>query len=260
MGNRPAFYLSKWYFDLISKEGKVFIGYSANLQWKSFTFSYSSFLIHSNGKTKSKVTWRNQPSPYIENNSIVWRSPNLNVETNWIAANNSVCKNLLSSDIGYINWDCICPKCEGIVKIENENIFGLGYVEHLEMTIMPWHLPFNELRWGRFISDNNYLVWIDWRGERNDKWIFSNNGQLNNCNITDEVVSSPDLTLQLTKVATLREGSLLSTAFNRTPKYFSIFPKHIFKSYECKWLSKGILTDNNCVEEGWSIHEVVRWK
>jgi hypothetical protein len=128
------------------------------------------------------------------------------------------------------------------------------------MTIMPWHLPFNELRWGRFISDNNYLVWIDWRGERNDKWIFSNNGQLNNCNITDEVVSSPDLTLQLTKVATLREGSLLSTAFNRTPKYFSIFPKHIFKSYECKWLSKGILTDNNCVEEGWSIHEVVRWK
>src|SRR2546423_3960326 len=51
---------------------------------------------------------------------------------------------------------------------------GLGYAERLTMTIPPWRLPFEELRGGRFLSDGDALVWINWRGAHTLNLSFPN--------------------------------------------------------------------------------------
>ena len=57
--------------------------------------------------------------------------------------------------------------CDGVV------LRGLGYAEHLSMTIPPWRLPIDTLRWGRFLSPERSVVWIDWQKEGDGRtWIF----------------------------------------------------------------------------------------
>lgn len=53
-----------------------------------------------------------------------------------------------------------------------EEFVGTGYAERLDMTLAPWALPFEELRWGRFIGPSRSAVWIYWRGGLERRWAF----------------------------------------------------------------------------------------
>jgi hypothetical protein len=66
--------------------------------------------------------------------------------------------------------------------------------------------------------------------------------------------------LTLDRGLVLRHGTLGSSVLNAVPGIDRIAPARIFLTEECKWRSRALLTrPGGETEEGWSIHEVVRW-
>ena len=138
----------------------------------------------------------------------------------------------------------------------------MGYIERVELSIPPWQLPITELCWGRFISDTDTLVWIDWRGEVSQTLLFHNGIQVPQSKITNEaVVIDHDRTvLSLTDRVVVRTGPLVSTALSMIPGITKLFPKKILHANECKWRSRGRLTvGKEQPRLGWAIHEVVKF-
>jgi hypothetical protein len=130
------------------------------------------------------------------------------------------------------------------------------------MSIKPWQLPIDELRWGRFLSNSDAVVWIDWIGEVKQSLLFHNGVRMNNCSITDNEIkiNGNEIVLALTEKSILREGRLVSTMLSRIPGIDKIVPAQILQTHECKWRSRGVLKKKDFPPtSGWAIHEVVRF-
>jgi hypothetical protein len=65
----------------------------------------------------------------------------------------------------------------------------LNYAEKLEMSVKPWKLPLAELRWGRFLSETDTIVWIDWQGEMPVNWVFYQGNPVSQAVVGDDFVS-----------------------------------------------------------------------
>jgi len=152
--------------DCVSVRGDVMIGYVANLIWRKFSLNYSSLLLKlADQQPKSRTSMRECDPPKIDGSQSIWNSVELDCRGYWTFAAAPIQRTLLESDAGSIEWHCICPKSEARICIGAETEFtGTGYVEHVEMSIPPWKLPFRELRWGRFLSDADSVVWVAWTG------------------------------------------------------------------------------------------------
>ena len=74
-----------------------------------------------------------------------------------------------------VRWRCLQPRSRATVNLASGKVVkGLGFLERLDMTLAPWKLPIQELRWGRFLSDRESLVWIDWRGSQACRIVLQN--------------------------------------------------------------------------------------
>lgn len=140
---------------------------------------------------------------------------------------------------------------------------GLGYTECVELSLKPWELPFQKLKWGRFLSEKHTLIWIDWNGPSPARWLFHNGTEVVATKMSDRsiVFNSGDSTLTFGDITVLREGSLLATLFSKFDWLQELFPVRILDTIERKWVSRGVLsTRNNTSCTGWIIHEIVEWK
>jgi hypothetical protein len=257
-----GFLLSKWYLDCVSDGGGAFIGYAASLRWKSLSLNYSSMLLRRpfEGVT-TKTTLQAFSAPEVTGTRVGWSSPRLGVVGNWEAAARPFKRTLLESAEGDIEWDCLQPRARAEVSVEGgRRLEGLGYAERLTMSVPPWRLPFEELRWGRFLSDEDALVWVDWRGARALSLVLHNGVRVEGALVTDHELAAGETRLALGESAVLREGSLGETALRGVPGAHRLFPFRILRTRECKWLSRGVLTKPGAgATTGWAIHEVVRW-
>lgn len=234
-----TFHLSKWYLDCVSDEGEVFLAYRAALRWRALRIHYASVL----GRDASL---RKSPSPVEGAGVLEWRAPSLEVEGRWERLDPPIRRTLAEG----VEWDCVQPRARAEVRVGRRLFRGLGYAEHLTLAIPPWLLPLDELRWGRFLSPTDGLVWIDWRGPQNRQLVFHNGVSLD---------SLPGLDLEDGLV--LRDGSLAETVLSVIPKFERLFPSRILRLRESKWRSRGILRRAGAPDaRGWAIHEVVRWR
>jgi hypothetical protein len=162
------FMLSKWYMDCVTDNGEVFIAYWGILRWKGISIHYASLLMHDDAEgTRVKTSLRRHLPPQAEASGVRWVSDSLGFEGKWISSFPPVEKELLASDEGTIQWQCRQPGAIAHLLISpGKSVSGFGYTEQIRMTIKPWLLPMDELRWGRFVSETDSLVWIEWRGER----------------------------------------------------------------------------------------------
>ena len=258
----PDFFLSKWYMDCIDADGNVFIGYSAALKWGKIKLNYANILLCDNQRNpQSQATFKKLPSPTFRNNHLTWTPSKLGTRGTWNSIDAPISKTLLNSDSGIIHWHCYQPKSNANVTTGNKhNISGFGYAEKLEMTIKPWELPFSELRCGRFLSEEDTIIWVNWRGDTNLNLVYYQGRPIKNAIVSDENINLGEFLLTFSDKIILREGPLISTAISNFPGMTSVFPNKILKTYECKWRSRGILEkENNKVSTGWLIHELVRW-
>lgn len=259
--------VTKYYTDCIDEHGNVFIGYIGILNWNDFRFDYANYLHYdaSEGRINADYAVNKHDLPDWSPPQLRWYHASLSIEGKWQSLQKPIEETLFEDDSSFIKWSCNQPLSQAIVRLDDVHIRGWGYTERLDLQINPLHLPFESIRWGRFVVPDTSIVWIEWRGEVPKHVVFVNGVKHENVSISDEVISIPDvhLELQLTDRLELRKGSLLDTVFKNLQWLKVILPLKMLTTFECKWRSKGVLLDtthSNPIANGWSIHEYVLWK
>lgn len=262
MQDSRHFQLSKWYADVVSTDGSVFIGYHGSLNWKGFTLDYQSTLQRqAGGEPLERRSIRAAKVPYCDlDGKLCWESAALQFSGIWTPASAPVSATLLSNEDGELVWECRLPSATVCIRAASRQYVGQGYAEHLRMTIPPWKLPIRELRWGRFLAGRESLVWIDWRGPapkqiayRNSRWVALEKIESNQVHLESGV------RLHLEPGVELRRGRLGSTALRSVPGLSRFAGTRVLAIDEQKWVSRATLTARGESWTGWAIHELVRW-
>jgi len=257
--NRSSFKLSKWYMDGVDETGNALVGYAARLNWLKMHFDYSGLLILENDGISNTHSFQGNRTPEFRKDETTWNSAPLQLKGVWQSLDAPI-----ESESGNLFWQCYQPKANVSVFVKGRRLMrsGLGYVEKLEMTLKPWKLPFNELCWGRYLSDKDTVVWIWWNGGSYQNLCMFNGRKREHAKIGDQgILLSEDLgEIAFEEQVTLRKGRSLSDIVGRIPQLKEHLPGRITNLFECKWRSKGSrILDKKVVSTGWTIHEVVRW-
>lgn len=257
--------MEKWYLDCVAENGDAFIGYVARLRMRKVVLQYSSILLRDRRTgVHSESSLRQCQFPRIDQEKISLSSRGLSVTGEWITLSSSVERVWDIEGAGTMQWKCLQPLGRASVQIgKRAPLEGLGYVEQLTLTIPPWKLPFNELRWGHVLLESDAIVWIDWKGTTQESMVLKNGVQVPGCTIGDDEIrgDGSTLNLRLREKIVLRNGKLVSTALSMIPGISSLVPAGILNTHECKWLSQGQLVRPSLPPAtGWAIHEVVRFR
>lgn len=259
------FYLSKWFLDYTGTNGEAMIFYSAKLTWRGWNASYTSWLSYSPDSGVSvKSRFSNIRIPELNTEVISWSDSKFGVSGTWNAVSPMVRCRLFDSEEGLLDWECCQPASIVNLKINDRVLHGDGYAEHLTLTIPPWKIPMDELRWGRFISNNNILVWIELRKKGKKQWLWLNGEKISDCFIEDNRIAIPikNLVLTLDRGVILESEKKIQSVVGKIIRYLpgfnKIMPLGFLMADECKWLSKGkLLSNGNILSEGMAIHELV---
>ncbi len=252
------FRLSKWYLDCVSEDGVAFIGYSADLHWRGVALHYASILVRQiDGNVHAETSFRNVTAPERNHEVTRWNAAPFRMEGEWKGLQNPVSR-LLFNDNGRITWSCFSPMARASVNIAGmPPLHGLGYVEHLDLSVAPWRIPIRELRWGRFLTGGDSVVWIDWRGPAEKTLVLINGEAINNATVQDfSINSGGNVKVSLRPAGTIRSGPVVSSTLSRAPGLTRLFPRSVLKMHEEKWISRGELQGLSS-GSGWAIHELV---
>lgn len=255
------FRLKKWYLDCVSETGNAVILYWARVEWGRFRFYYGASLHCSPLKEPvHRHTFRPGIEPAMNNKAVDWSCQRLNVSGSWSSHMNEIECVLTDQTRGRILWNCVYPSAKAKICIDGDTVEGQGYVEHLTMTLKPWRLPFDELRWGRFLAPKASLVWIQWGGREPRTWGWLNGVEQKHVNAAENRIELPEdgTVLDLRNDRVIRSGSLSTTALRSIRALNTLIPGW-GSAHETKWLAHGTLSRPDEVVSGWAIHEVVRW-
>lgn len=250
------FKIKKHYFDGIDESGNAIILYSAKLEIFGIKIPYSSCIFSSSNKIFEKSTLKKS---LVENQKI--ENKKLNFSGTWQNLEKPVSEILIDEDSKYLKWNCHTPKAKFKLNLNDELFEGLGYAETLEMNFAPWKLPISELKWGRFLSENNCVIWIEWIGEKPLKKIFWNGKPIENAEISDSgiVFKNENATLIFENPISIKDEKLLAIA--EKYKFLKLFfNKKFLESREIKFKSSSILKFEDQEETGFSLYEKVLWK
>jgi hypothetical protein len=244
------FELSKWYGDCISESGDLRIAYSAGVRYGRLKIGYSSLL---DGQTAAHSLRRAAIAE--EGRTLSWEAPGLSAT--WMRQDAELRATVFESEAGAVEWRCVIPKGSAAMN----EVRGLGYAEHLRMTIAPWKLPIRTLRWGRFLTSRTTLVWIDWVGPFATRIVFLNGRRVLAETLDDSgLLLDNEVRISFDRAFVVRQGSLGSTVFAAVPGIGRIAPARMFRVTECKWKSRARMQSPGAPDdEGWCVHEVVNW-
>lgn len=256
---QASFQLRKWYFDSADENGNLLIGYAGKVKWKGIGVSFSSILKKERQKNAETVSsLRKIELPDSDSKTMQYKNPLFEVSAERIQR--AASEILIETEKGFIEWNCHFPHAHTEIRAEKNLVRGTGYAEELIMTIKPWEFRISELYWGRFISENTYITWIEWRGEWKKFMIIENGKKFGSGKISEDSVEFECGKLTFENVSVLRSGSLISTVFKKFPLIRKLFPLKALMIDETKWFSKGrfIRTDKQ-PEEGYCVYEKVMW-
>lgn len=262
--SESPFFLSKWYADLADAFGNLFIIYIGRIKYGRLNIYYSSFLRHNPGCISCEsYSIKKYEQPVITESSFAWKSDELGLEINYRQKGNSVKKDIYTSPEGYIKWHCLqtASDCE-IISGQEETYKGTGYVERLDMTLKPWKLPFNELRWGRFISESDSVIWIDYKGHNRLSLLLNGENEYSDAVFSEEKVSfnGGNNIILFRSPSDIKNGEIISSTFSKIPLINKIIPSGLLKIHEHKMTAEGeLFCGQNKTGSGRAIYEVVRW-
>ena len=253
----PAFKLSKWYMDCVTDSGDASIGYIGVADWGLIHLHYSSLLESTAGQIRQQYSLRERGEPQIKEATIGWKAGAFGIDAVWHSDSAGLRETIFESDQGSVEWHCLMP----CARVQMQHRSGLGYVEHLTMTIAPWKIPIRHLRWGRFTSASDWAVWIDWEGDFSRRMVYLNGKPVTTSLVEDGQLKFDNGDLLTTSDSiVLRDGPLGTTALSAIPGVEKTLPARLLSVSERKWRSRARLTcaDSRTVE-GWAIHERVSW-
>jgi hypothetical protein len=258
------FSLSKWYLDCVTDEGEAFVGYSASVRWKALSLEYSSILVRrTTGEIQTKATLHGGKHPAVSGGSVQWDCPSLKLSGTWHGLQQPIRYKVFGASNTPTDWSCLQPHAIAEIEVKDMGTFkGFGYVDYLDLSAQPWKLPLDELRWGRFLSAEDSIIWMDFKGPSPETIVFRNGTLCDGGSVSDEgiILNKDDVVLSFDEKKVLRDGALVSTALSGIPGIDHILPARMLNTRETKWRSRGILKrGGSTLNMGWIIHEVVRW-
>ena len=263
LSKESSFLLTKWYMDCVAENGDAAVVYVADLRWNKLSIHYESLLTIIDGRVHCVSSLRKEHSPQLDRNAITLTLPGLGIAGTWRALRAPVRRTVFEGKEGCIDWHCHQPMAQVDVLLQDKTrITGLGYAECITLSVVPWKLPLEELHWGRFLSEQHALVWIDWRGPQPWRSLIHNGDEHEIQSLTEsEILFVPTgNSLDLDRGLVLRSGQLGHTIFTRISRLAKLLPHNMLAVEECKWRSRGRLQAASANASGWAIHEVVKWK
>jgi hypothetical protein len=263
-----SFHLDKWFLDFVGTNGTAMIFYAARLTWYGWSASYTSWLRYDPGSGVGlKSRFRNVQIPQIKDSTITWNDEKFGISGTWESSAKMVRARIFDSGEGFLDWNCFQPASKVQLRMNGNRLEGSGYAEQLILTALPWKIPMDELRWGRFGSDENNMVWIELKEKEKRQWLWLNGEKVENCIIEDRYIRLPekDLVLNLDRGIVLESEKKIFAVVEKLIRYIpgfnKIMPLNFLMADEYKWLSKGQLQANNkTLSNGMAIHELVNFK
>ena len=277
----PAVLLSKWYLDLVTDAGEAVVLYWARMHYHGLSGAFAS-MVHRGacGRIRTASSLR-AGAPPLAASEITWACAGLGVSAGcWTPIVPAMTHELWRAPDGDgVRWNCVAPAATATLTLDGRELRGLGHVERLDLTVVPWMLPIRELRWGRWISDATAsgnaepppgdvraslarsLVWIEWSGDH-PLTIIARDGKLVPGSVGDKAITLEDgVSLPLPRDATLREGAIGATALSFIPGVSRVLPPALLSTHEHKWLGRASLQESaaQTLTAGWAIHEQVRF-
>src|SRR5215471_10725510 len=260
--SKNSFLLIKWYLDCVAENGDTVVLYAADLRWNSLSLGYANLLTAINGSITSAFSLHGITEPTISGLALTIKQPKLRVEGSWHALRNPIRRTVFQNPQGDIDWHCVQPMSQVELQSRGNRMSGLGYAECLTVSLLPWQLPLTQLNWGRYLSREDALVWIDWQGPEPRRHVIHNGEECQVTSVTEsELVFAVGAgSLELDRGLTLRSGRLGGTIFPGISRLAGLVPPSMLAVEECKWRSRGILRNAASENSGWAIHEVVKWR
>jgi hypothetical protein len=260
--NSANFKLEKYYLDCIDDAGNCFIIYQAKLKFCFIRINYSELIFSdTKGVTINKNSLK-KTSKLLINDLLLFSNQFLQIEGSWKSMNPPLplisYKDMMNHEL---IWNCHHPKSSTEIRYEDNTYQGYGYAETLFMTIKPWNLPIEELRWGRFLSDDYTITWIDWKGKYPLHKIFCNDSEYSDAIFEgDNIVFGRGIfSLIFREITVVRKGKLRNI-FKKMPWLKILFNRRILNTSEVKYKAKSILYINKqTTSAGWSLYETVIW-
>lgn len=255
----PALLLTKWYLDCVTENGDAVILYAGELRWRQVRVCFNSVLQKAGAVVTTHSTMRGFPLPSNCGGRITVEFPPFAVSGTWEAESAPVSRTVYECAEGTVHWNCFQPRSRVRLRVGNQTLIGLGYAECLTLTVPPWHLPLRELRWGRFVSAQDSVAWVDWQGQFANSFAFHNGTAYSPELVSDTRLALPGISLDLSDSVQLRGGKLRKTILPDAPALAKLLPNTLFSIEEYKWLSRGHCRTPGRTSSGWTIHEVVHW-
>jgi hypothetical protein len=253
------FSLVKWYMDCVNEGGDAAILYCADLHWRRAHLSYCSILSVQGRSVESHSSmFRYRLSS--TGDQILVEFPRLGVSGKWEADAAPVQRTVYESAAGAVVWGCLQPRSSVNLRVGDRELAGIGYAECLTLTLPPWQLPMRQLRWGRLVSPQDSLAWVDWQGEYSTSFAVHNGRICETLSVSDSEIAIQGVTVRMEESFSLRAGQLGSTIIPGAPALGKLLPRSLLNIEEQKWRSRGILNAPDRSSRGWVIHEVVNWK
>lgn len=257
------FQFKKSYLDLTDKEGNYFIIYQAGISIFFLKLTYSGLVCSCSVTTAIEISSIRRKHVLTEGRTISLSNKGLDLAGRW---GPSLCNKRAFSwyepGTGRLEWSCHHPKAATMIRLKGKSYRGYGYAETITMNFKPSRLPLSELRWGRFLSRDNVVIWIEWKGRQPLNMVFHNECEHHDATITENGLTFGDneFRLRFTDPVSVRSGKLEGLVRN-IPVLRLLFRKSILNSVEKKYKSASILEKNNlALDSGWSLYETVIWK
>jgi hypothetical protein len=257
------FVLTKWYLDSVDAGGRSAVLYSTALTWGRARVGWHGVSIcEADQRVTHRASVRPTPLPERDGDRLAWRADPLGCAVDCRPSVPPFALRLLDRDDGCLEWRCEAPAARVDVTLADApSLFGVGYAECLSLTFLPWRLPIDEMRWGRWVSDDGArsLVWIDWKGPHPRTDAYLDGRPVPSPVIGDRDVQAVGIRLTMAPRRQLYSRSLGSTLAGLGP-VLKLLPASWRELEDAKWICRARLDEpGGRTNDGWCIDEVVRF-
>jgi hypothetical protein len=257
------FVLTKWYLDSVDAGGRSAILYSTALTWGRVRVGWHGVsTCDPDLRVTHRASVRPIPLPGRDGDRLAWRADPLGCTVDCTPSVPPFAQRLLDRDDGFLEWRCEAPAARVEVTLADAPpLFGVGYAECLSLSFLPWRLPIDEMRWGRWVSDDGTrsLVWIDWKGPLPRTDAYLDGRPALSPLVGDRDVQAGGVRLTMAPRRPLYSRSLDSMLAGLGP-VLKLLPASWRELEDAKWICRARLDGpGGRTDDGWCIDEVVRF-
>jgi hypothetical protein len=258
----PKFQLHKWYLDCVSPQGDVFIGYAARLAYGPLRLDYGARI--SLGPSNDAAVQKQSLSfgtLEVGDAAVRWVNHALGVDGSWSRGTPIEKTTILDGECGRIDWECLGSDSTVDVEVDGIRMTGQGYAEQISMTVHPWRVPFDKLRWGRYAGDDggSSVVWIDLSGDVRRNWIWVDGREIGQGIVDRDGVRGDGIVLEFKESELIRRDNVATSLLGNFALLTRLLPRRLGSIHEEKLVTRCALDARGLTSTGTSINEVVTW-